>query len=196
MQYLTGIFSLFLVINVFNPGLTRDTSSFSVNSLISFNKDVSVSVKDQEFDKLAPSFFLNNVFSPVDIEPLKTCLLLIFVCGDKLFQMDLLTNSFFFFLSGVECVGFGNFSSAICFSYLLAWHLNAFLLMLFPLSIWFDLAFSSSYFTFNLAWWHCFLKHSFFIFFFFLLYQFCIILSFIPLNDVSSHLPCSLLCLI
>ena len=61
MQYLTVMFSLFFVITVFNPGLTRDTSSLSINSLITFTKGVSVSVKDLEFDKLTPSSFLNNV---------------------------------------------------------------------------------------------------------------------------------------
>ena len=102
MRYLTRMFSLFLVTTVFNPGLTRGTSSLSMNSLIAFIKDVSASVKYLEFDKLTLSSFLNNVFSPFDIESLKKRLLFIFVCGDKPLQRALLTNSFCFFLSGVE----------------------------------------------------------------------------------------------
>ena len=114
MRYLTGMFSLFFVITVFNPGLTRDTSSLSINSLITFTKGVSVSVKDLEFDKLTCSSFLNNVFSPPpEFESLKKRLLFVFVCGDKLFHGAFLTSSFYFFLSGVECAGFGNCSSAM-----------------------------------------------------------------------------------
>ena len=80
---LTCNVSLFLVITVFDPGLTRDTSSLSMNSLIAHTKVVSVSV---EFDKVTSSSIMNNVISPFDIELLKKCLLFIFVCGDKLFK--------------------------------------------------------------------------------------------------------------
>lgn len=83
---LTCNVSLFLVITVFDPGLTRDTSSLSMNSLIAHTKVVSVSVEDLEFDKVTSSSIMNNVISPFDIELLKKCLLFIFVCGDKLFK--------------------------------------------------------------------------------------------------------------
>lgn len=83
---LTCNVSLFLVITVFDPGLTRDTSSLSMNSLIAHTKVVSVSVEDLEFDRVTSSSIMNNVISPFDIELLKKCLLFIFVCGDKLFK--------------------------------------------------------------------------------------------------------------